>query len=86
MIFERGKILKPSSCTRRAVARGGGGQGQRAPEICTISHKNRENQGKWEEKGEIGKKMGSLPGSLPLRTGRASYGRVHGKSGEESQN
>ena len=35
-----------------------------------ISHKNRENQEKWEEKGKIGQKMGSLP----LRTGRAGYG------------
>ena len=55
----------------RAVARGGqgeGGQGGRGAEcweenweIQPQNHKNRENQGKWEEKG----KVGSLPGACP---------------------
>ena len=30
-----------------------------------ISHTNWENQGKWEEKGKIWKKIGSLPGACP---------------------
>ena len=53
----------------RAVARVGG----RGKKLRKINHKNRENQGKWEEKGKIGKEMGSLPEAC-LRTGRAGYG------------
>ena len=38
--------------------------------VNSTSHKDRNNQEKWEGKGKIRKKMGSLP----LRTGRAGYG------------
>ena len=40
----------------------GGGTVQKFGKII---HKNRENQIKWEEKGQIGKKMESLPGACP---------------------
>ena len=42
-----------------------------------ISHKNRENQDKWEEKGKIGKKMGSLLGACPC--GRQRLATASGK-------
>ena len=49
----------------RPVARGGQGAAPVGKKFGKISHKNRENQGKWEEKGKIGKKMGRLPGACP---------------------
>ena len=50
-----------------ATARGGGWARTPPPgkKFGKISHKNRDNQEKWEEKGQIGKKMGSLPGACP---------------------
>ena len=48
------------------MGEGGGGVGMGWEEMLKNQpQKPGENQGKWEEKGQIGKKMRSLPGASP---------------------